>query len=101
MIQEVLEIVREQARTTQESLATAQRVQIQNIDGISPYRIDRNPFVPPTILGNLYGMSVPTRETLLTGSFPKGTNISDYDPPSEDTVGLGPAIDPESPQRDE
>ena len=107
MIQEVLEIVREQARTAQELLATTQRVQIQNID-LFPYRVDRNPLIPPGIplnLSNLYVMSVPhhggTLLTGLTGSFPKGTNISDFDPPSEDTDGLGPAIDPESPQRDE
>ena len=93
MIQEVLEIVRGQARTTQELLATIQR------NSLVPLSVFSN----LNALSSLYGTSLPTRETLLTGSFPKGTNISEYDPPSEDIIGLGgPANDPESPhERDE
>jgi hypothetical protein len=99
MIEEVLDIVREQARSTKELLATvAQRTQIWN--DLYGYRAEQKPLSNLELLGLLQAPH--HGKTLLTGSQPLGTNIRDNDPPDEDIAKSGrPAIDPESPQRDE
>ena len=93
MIEEVLDIVREQARATQILLSNAsQRAQVLNPIDLYRYGVEQKPLSNIELLNDLLRTSAPTL----------GANIRDYGSPAEETIGVdGPAIDPESPQRNE
>lgn len=103
MIEEVLDIVRQQARTTQLVLSTVQQALtegIQNRSVLDSFRLQQRPLSNFDLLLDHARTSPSTHG--ITGSLPLGTTIRDYDPPTEETVGFdGHPIDLESPQRDE
>ena len=99
MIEEVLDTVREQARTTQLILTTVTQTRLESLQNnsfsiLNAFRMPQNSLNNLELYKSLFDTLGSARETLPAGSMPLG--------PTEGTAGLDDnPIDPESPQRDE